>query len=290
MEFVAVFNGLGNQMSQFAFYLAKKKYNPNCRLLIIDNPDSHNGYELARVFNVDYSPSIFDKFISLLYRKLYWKKSVQCMLHMIGFRAIIEPRNYDYSFDYLKNNKYGIKIYVGGWHSEKYFTHIEKEICTIFDFSVDKDLHYQEILNKIRTDNSSISIHIRRGDYLNIKPNDFWQLNGVATDEYYRKSLKYITEKVQHPHLYVFSNDIEWCKQNIQYSNVTFVSCNKGTNSWRDMQLMSECRHHIIANSTFSWWGAWLSKDKNGIIIHPQWFIRDVLTKDFYPDRWICLA
>lgn len=97
-----------------------------------------------------------------------------------------------------------------------------------------------------------------------------------------------IKKKIDNPVFFIFSNDIDWCKNNLKLDHSTLVSCNQGKDSWRDMQLMSECRHHIMANSTFSWWGAWLSKHK-GIIVHPRWFIRDVETKDFYPKRWISI-
>lgn len=291
MNYVIIFNGLGNQMSQYAFFLSKKRIDPKCRILIIDNPKSHNGYELNKVFKIRNKENILDKIVKWGYLHLYNRTKIRKLLNFIGFRVLYEPRNYDYTPSLLnKNNKWGINLYWGGWHTEKYFLSIENEIKRIFTFnSISQGEDYQNILAEIKKDNNSVSLHVRRGDYLNIKSDDYWQLGGVATEEYYQKCINYIQEHVTNPHFYIFSNDIEWCQNNLKLKNVTFITCNQGKKSWRDLHLMSECRHHIIANSSFSWWGAWLSPHKSGITLHPRWFIRNVETKDFYPEKWICI-
>lgn len=84
-------------------------------------------------------------------------------------------------------------------------------------------------------------------------------------------------------------NVINWCMKTFGTENMYYVDCNKGKDSWRDMYLMSECRHHINANSTFSWWAAWLSPYSNGIVLHPKYFIKDIETKDYYPQKWIMI-
>lgn len=297
MNYVIIFNGLGNQMSQYAFYLAKRQYDSKCKLLIINNPNSHNGYELDKVFNIKNQEKLLDKIIRWCYIQLYNRSSfIQKILNYLCFRVIHEPKNYDYTPILLEDRKNGINLYHGGWHTEKYFHSIETEIRDVFTFSdislnsqAQEDKEYLNILREIKSNNNSISLHVRRGDYLNIKPNDYWQLGGVATEEYYHKCIDYIQKHVTNPHFYIFSNDIEWCQNNFKLKNVTFITCNQGKKSWRDLHLMSECRHHIIANSTFSWWGAWLSPYKSGITLHPRWFIRNVETKDFYPEKWICI-
>jgi hypothetical protein len=96
--------------------------------------------------------------------------------------------------------------------------------------------------------------------------------------------------KVENPHFFVFSNDLVWVKENIFIKNVTYVDCNAGKNSWKDMYLMSLCQHNIIANSTFSWWGAWLNKNKNKIVISPKRFLNSDTTTDVYPDAWTTLG
>lgn len=288
MEFVEIFNGLGNQMSQYAFYLSKKKSNPHCRLLVIDNPEEHNGYELKRIFAIDYRYSLWERICLSIYKRLYLGR-LRSFACKIGIQKIFEPQNYDYT-PQLHNKHSGIKVFWGGWHSEKNFLDVEEDVRKIFTFPVQNDTEYNSMLDNVRKEKNSVSIHVRRGDYLNIPKSSYYQFAGVATDEYYQQAIQYINEHIVNPVFYVFSNDIEWCKQNIHCKNVIFVTCNTGLNSWRDMQLMAECRHHIIANSSFSWWGAWLSKyDNIGITIRPKWFIRNVITKDVYPERWIVI-
>lgn len=288
MEYVVIFNGLGNQMSQYAFYLSKKKTNPKCGLYIINNPNEHNGYELKRIFGINYKDSFRDKLCKFIYDKgaiSRFHKFIQIM----GVEKLYEPLNYDYT-PALHQKLHGIKLLWGGWHSEKNFLNVENEVRQTFVFPVTDDKPYNELLESIRKDIASVSIHVRRGDYVNIRPDNYYQFGEVATNEYYQKAIEYIKQHIEAPHFYVFSNDIEWCKENIKADKITFVTGNIGKNSWRDMQLMTECRHHIIANSTFSWWGAWLSKyEKTGITIRPKWFIRNVQTKDIYPERWVKL-
>jgi hypothetical protein len=139
----------------------------------------------------------------------------------------------------------------------------------------------------IDADTSSVSLHIRRGDFLlTSRANGVKPHAGVCTVEYYRKAIDYMRQHVDAPNFYVFSDDIEWCKATFGTESMNYIDCNHGCDSWRDMKLMSMCRHHINANSTFSWWGAWLSPHR-GIVLRPSRFVSDIVTKDFYPDSWI---
>lgn len=287
MEYVLIFNGLGNQMSQFAFYLAKKKTSPKCKLLIIDNKSSHNGYELNKVFGIQHNETFFDKIISCIYKKSSINRLGKLLMLLLNIHIIREAKNYDYDKNNFKLRLFGIYIFIGGWHSEKNFINIKEQILLTFKFpEPQREDEFSNLLSQIRRSENSVSIHIRRGDYLNIPPSSFWQFGGVCTDEYYKCAISYIEKNLNNPHFYIFSNDIEWCEKNLHLENSTIVTCNQGRNSWRDLQLMSECKHHIIANSSFSWWGAWLSK-YDGITIRPKWFIRELITKDFYPSSWI---
>lgn len=287
MEYVLIFNGLGNQMSQFAFYLAKKEISPKCKLLVIDNKSSHNGYELNKVFGIQNKNTLFDKIISKIYKMSCTNRIWRLVMLLLNFHIIRESRNYDYNEDNFKKRRFGIYIYIGGWHSEKNFISVKDKILATFKFpECQSEDDFGNLLSQIRHGENSVSIHIRRGDYLNISPSSFWQFGGVCTDEYYKWAISYMEKNLPNPHFYIFSNDIEWCKNNLHLGNSTIVTCNQGINSWRDLQLMKECQHHIIANSSFSWWGAWLSKHE-GITIRPKWFIRELTTRDFYPTSWI---
>lgn len=291
MDIVVIFNGLGNQMSQYAFYLAKKKDNLNCH--VIFDPKStnvHNGAELKRVFGIELNRNYLDKIISYFYGYILNKRIVNKLFSLVGIRMIYEPKNYDYREELLKPSSNFISFYWGGWHSEKYFKDIELEVKKVFKFpEVTNSPYFTEWFNKIFLDNNSVSIHIRRGDYLD-KPSDpYYQFNGVCTIDYYEKAILYLKERILEPNFYIFSNDINWCMKTFGTENMYYVDCNKGKDSWRDMYLMSECRHHINANSTFSWWAAWLSPYSNGIVLHPKYFIKDIETKDYYPQKWIMI-
>ena len=161
----------------------------------------------------------------------------------------------------------------------KYFEGIENDIKKDFRFKNQLDNKNLEILNEIENSNS-ISIHIRRGDYMS--PENYNMYGCIATPTYYKKAIKVIEEKVENPTFFVFSNDMDWVKKNIQInSRVFYIDINSGNGSYKDMQLMSNCKHNIIANSSFSWWGAWLNENKNKIVIAPKkWINREDVDSD----------
>ena len=287
MEVVLLFNGLGNQMSQYAFYLAKKE---KMRCFFIFDPRStneHNGYELERAFNIK-ATSILQRIITYIYIYGTGHPIISKLLKPF-IKIIKEPLNYDYNPNYIKKRGDAlINIYIGGWHSEKYFSHIRPKLLNEFTFNLkDINKNNKHWANIIKNDSHSISIHIRRGDYINIDPNNYYQFNNVATTEYYNEAIKYFKFQYNDAHFYIFSNDIEWCKQNYIGHEYFFIDINNGQDSYYDMYLMTLCKHHINANSTFSWWGAGLSTNQTCRTIVPKCFIRNVVTKDLYPSNWI---
>jgi hypothetical protein len=177
----------------------------------------------------------------------------------------------------------------GYWQTEKYFKNIEKIIrkeCTVKSPISGKNA---EIMKKIQSGNS-VSMHIRRGDYAsNPATNDYF---GTFGPEYYKKAMTIIAEKRQNPHLFVFSDDHEWVKKNIILPYpTTYVDHNGADKNYEDLRLMSLCDHFVISNSSFSWWGAWLSKNPNKIVIGPKkWFNKvkpNIKTDDIMPEEWI---
>jgi hypothetical protein len=165
---------------------------------------------------------------------------------------------------------------IDGWfQSYKYFNEYKDIIKKEFTF---KD----EILNKCKSIINSylnpVSIHIRRGDY--VKHPGFW----VITPEYINEALQHFTDK-EYTFL-IFSDDIEWCKQ-IFPEGVVFM---EGNNQFEDLCLMSLCKHNIIANSSYSWWGAWLNQNQDQRVIAPKnWFINPKPLNDLYLDNWIII-
>ena len=153
-----------------------------------------------------------------------------------------------------------------------------------FSFKLELISNKNLSLAKTIRETNSVSIHVRRGDYLMEIGWDTCNL------EYYNKAIKYIEQILPHCTFYVFSDDILWCMKNLTNKyNFIYVDWNKGNDSWQDMYLMSQCKNNIIANSTFSWWGAWLNNNPQKIVITPSiWFNdRNPNDCDIIPDNWI---
>ena len=189
-----------------------------------------------------------------------------------------EPNDFTYQKEFKLNTSKNI-ILDGYFQSYKYFEHIKDKILDIFSPSV-KDLNY--INKKYKTGKGIVSIHVRRGDYTNL--NDYHHNLKL---EYYLNAIDYFTDK----EFLVFSDDIQWCKSQFKGDHFKFV---EGEKDYIDLYIMSLCEHNIIANSTFSWWGAYLNKNSNKIIIYPnKWFgpkNDEFKTIDLFPDEWICLT
>lgn len=278
MIIVRVTGGLGNQMFQYAMYKSLEKKGKLVKLdskSFYETKKEHNGYELERIFDIKPNKPTkedLEKFdennISTLFkikRKLFGDK-----------KFVYDTKEYIFNKDVykLKNS------YLNGyWQSIKYFEGIENDIKKDFRFKNQLDNKNLEILNEIENSNS-ISIHIRRGDYMS--PENYNMYGCIATPTYYKKAIKVIEEKVENPTFFVFSNDMDWVKKNIQInSRVFYIDINSGNGSYKDMQLMSNCKHNIIANSSFSWWGAWLNENKNKIVVAPKkWINREDVDSD----------
>lgn len=169
---------------------------------------------------------------------------------------------------YLFDKK--IIYYSGVLYDSNLIEKIYKFLIKDFEFPKLTDVKNTEILKKIESCNS-VSIHIRRGDYLNHP-----LFGEICNKEYYRKAIKIIENKVKKPVFFIFSNDIEWVKENIKIDNESYyIDWNlEEKDSYKDMQLMSRCKHNIIANSSFSWWGALLNTNKEKIVILPKQWIK----------------
>lgn len=178
----------------------------------------------------------------------------------------------------------------GYWQSEKYFLPIEDKIRKTFVFPNFSEIKNIEASTKMMSENS-VSIHIRKGkDYM--RPGGTG--HGTCTKSYYDDAIRYIEERVTKPVFYVFTDNPQWVKENLTSIKYTLVNWNpvSGPTNYRDIQLMSCCKHNIIANSSFSWWGAWLNSNKDKIVIGPKiWFNpenRDQ-PKDLICDSWVAI-
>lgn len=177
-----------------------------------------------------------------------------------------------------------VPIYLSGyWQSEKYFVGVKDSLRKLMTPAAAMDSRNADLITQMRS-SESVSIHIRRTDY---KPNSFFQPMGL---DYYQRALEYIDKKITNPRFFVFSDDIAWSREELSgLKNVTFVDHNKGDDSFKDLLVMSACRNQIIANSTFSWWAAWLNDNTSKTVIAPQtWFHNTWVTKKepVYPSRF----
>ncbi|WP_026653803.1 alpha-1,2-fucosyltransferase [Butyrivibrio proteoclasticus] len=280
MVIVRIQGGLANQMFQYAFYywLTQKHIEKSLDIdTYIDNsmyyhrvPSQecdpvHNGYELEKVFGIkDKSADLKDVYRLSEYRyDIVRKAFVKAKVKLAGRKKTQIGDNEDY-LEHVDLATADEMYFSGTWAAKfKYANDYSSKIRDIFSFPEIVDDNNMKIRLKIEETNS-VSIHVRRGDYLNIR-------NGInLKKDYYDNAIEIIRRRVNHPVFFVFSDDIEWCKKNINYGDTFFIDWNKGDESYRDMQLMSLCKHNIIANSTFSAWASWLNRNEDRIVISPE--------------------
>jgi len=183
----------------------------------------------------------------------------------------------------------GKNVYLKGYfQSEKYFLPASDVIKADFTFKNDIVKDLQEFSISLKNMNS-VSVHIRRGDFSKDLPTKDY--HGVLNLDYYKSAIELIKSKISHPTFYFFSDDINWVKENLSIPGSTFVSGNITQSHFEDLYLMSQCNHNIIANSSFSWWGAWLNNNPSKIVIAPEkWFNKGPQdTEDLIPKNWIRL-
>ncbi len=179
--------------------------------------------------------------------------------------------------------------YISGFYqTEKYFKYIREDLLKDFTLKTPLNKKNQEILDKINS-TESVSLHFRRGDYT--KKNN-QKTYGTFTEEYYQNAVKTIAEKTgKNLTLFVFSDDINWVKENVKFDYETvYVDVNNDKQGYFDLELMKHCKHNVIANSSFSWWGAWLNENENKIVVAPQKWIATLDSNyDIIPENWITL-
>jgi hypothetical protein len=287
-----IIGGLGNQMFQYATGRAMALRHHQSLLLDISgfaDYGLHQGFELKRVF--DCSAEIASEHD--LRKILGWQHSpfarralIRPRLAMFRCREFVVEPHFQYwaGLDDVAPESY----LVGYWQSEKYFSGVAAQIRHDFTFRLplnNLNAAVAEQISSVR----AVSLHVRRGDYVN-NPNTT-ATHGLCSLDYYWDAVRYISEQVSHPHFFVFSDDIVWVKENLNIDfPCQYVNHNQGAESYNDMRLMSMCQHHIIANSSFSWWGAWLNPKANKVVVAPQrWFANQSDVRDLLPKSWVSL-
>jgi hypothetical protein len=222
-------------------------------------------------------------------RVLEWKTPLRKVLlrrnffGLRGKRLVVEPQ-----FTYWSEIRAAESTcYLAGyWQSERYFSDIANRIREDFCFR-DELTHDNEVVRSEIASSVAVSVHVRRGDYVtNPKIAAF---HGVCAPEYYERAVAHIRSRYGSARFFVFSDDIDWARTHIPVpAGSCFVAGNAGVADYRDMHLMSLCHHHVVANSTFSWWGAWLGAEQDKIVVAPKnWFdSAQQDTSTLFPPAW----
>lgn len=269
--------GLGNQMFIYAFALHLSKIHPNTRIDLSDmvHYHVHNGYELPRVFG------LADRTV----RMPQWVKKT---LEFLFFNTILERKQrHDTLRPFERHRLWPFIYYKGFYQSERYFKDVEEEVRKAFAFRPSQaSERTRGMLAQIEADRRAVSLHVRRGDYL--KPRHWEDLGSVCQRPYYENALREMNRLRSDARFYVFSDDPKWVQENLQLpADTVFVDWNHGLDSWQDMMLMSRCRAHIICNSTFSWWGAWLNPRADKTVIAPARWFRHSKAPGILPESWV---
>lgn len=286
MKIVNIIGGLGNQMFEYAMYLALKDAHPQEEIKVCTRSFGgyglHNGLEIQRIFGVELPEASLWELTKVAY-PFFNYKTWQVMRHFLPVRKSMTRGGFDIPFDFSQVTREDSCYYEGYWQNEKYFQHIREKILTAYTFPAFEDETNKDLAERLKTSNAA-SCHIRRGDYLK-EP-----AMCVCTPSYYARAITKMNESVN-PELYViFSDDIQWCKENISQligkRDAVFVDWNKGEQSFRDIQLMTLCKHNIIANSSFSWWGAWLNQNEGKVVVAPEAFTKNRPINDPICNNW----
>lgn len=299
MVIISLFGGLGNQMFQYALgrHLAYK-LNTDLKFDIsinLERTDFHSEdipflYDIFPVKGAVADQKEINKF-KIKFESTFLKRNFKSINEMISNFYIRKKGFIKESFYQFDKNILAIKTdcyLVGYWQSEKYFKDIEEIIRDDFRFISKNTAENAEITDKINLANS-VSIHLRGMDF--VKKDKIRKRHYICDHEYYKRCIDYIVTKLKDPIFFIFSDDIEWAQEFLKIELPHFFI--KG-NSWNknqheDLRMMSLCKHNIIANSSFSWWAAWLNENKQKIVLAPKRWVNDQIidTKDLIPEKWI---
>lgn len=284
VDIVRFKGGLGNQMFQYALVeaLRARGREVGCNFGFYRKNTNLRGFELDKVFNgVDINEVSDDIFCEIDER---WNKIKENSEKLERFKNDTENR-----FFYVeeKSYVYDKKIFqtkdctfVGYWQTERYFRNIRSVILKRFQFDISDNI-LKQLGDKYSQE--YVSIHIRRDDYLQ---NERYQVIDI---DYYKEAIKMMKMKFQTTKFIVFTDDLVWAKENLTLEGVEFFDASVFAvyENWYDMYLMTRCKGNIIANSSFSWWGAWLNTNQDKVVIAPKRWIKGEKTSDIWCENWI---
>lgn len=292
MIIVKLVGGLGNQLFQYAFARSVSS-RLKTKFSLDRNPfDTYytlHKYSLGH-FNIKQSFAKDSDFCGFVWvrkqNKLFdiFYKYLRAKSKILPFYYPEQRFHFDPSV-FSKNQTY----FDGFWQTEKYFKEIEKDLIEELTLTEPLSSYSQEILEKIKTSNA-VSLHVRRADYITNKHAN--TVFGTCSMDYYKKAIEHVTKHTTLPTFFIFSDDYAWAVENFKFLIYPVICVqNTAEKNYEDLILMSSCKHNIIANSSFSWWGAWLNQNKEKIVIAPtKWFSTQkttTSTEDIIPDAWI---
>ena len=287
MYIVDFCGGLGNQMYQYALFRALQEKGIDAKMSTIHYehtgdhiPQHGKSFLLADIFNIkaDYADKKYINRLGDVSRGFFARA-----LRKLGCYKKTHKKESECDYPTMDQILSYKKAYLEGyWQNFDYSRQIEDKLRQELTFKQPLDEKNAQIAQQIKNCNA-VSIHVRRNDYLNVP------MYKIQDGNYYVSAVEFVKQNVENPVFFCFSDDIEWCKNTFKDCNMVFVDWNSGTDSYRDMQLMSMCKHNIVANSTFSVWAAWLNNNPQKIVIRPKEYFNDgYVERDFaWPCEWI---
>ena len=287
-QVIIKFDGrMANQMFQWAFGRAYQKQT-NIMPCFDDSRETLKlgCFKLTKDLKL-VKKSFFNKFLrkTIPFRNL---RNNLTEMKFNEYKHFNEKKCFVYEPDLLEKEA---PAYISGFfQTEKYFMNIRETLLSDFELKKNLNKKNNEILEKIKNTNS-VSVHFRMGDYLKKRVSDIF---GTITPQYYFEGIEKIVNITnEKPVLFIFSDDINRIKKEYKFKYETvFVDVNSGKQGYFDLELMKNCKHNVIANSSFSWWGAWLNNNKEKVVIAPKYWQKNVECRngfDILPDNWICL-
>ena len=275
---VNLYGGLGNQMFGYAFCLYMQKKDSQRHWWIdayaCQNSNVHNGYELNKIFiGINASSELSEESHQKLSQVSDKYKTNIKELHLSQVQTFISSDK-------------SLVIYNGCWQCYPYVEACADELRQQFQFDETQLNEKNKKILEIISHRCTVSVHIRRGDYL--KGNNEWLYGGICTVAYYQAAMLQLEEMLpEKPYYLFFSDEPDWVKEYFNLPNSEIIDWNRKEESWQDLCLMAACRHHIIANSSFSWWGAWLGQHEDTLTIAPDLWYNTTHTPDLLPLQWI---
>jgi hypothetical protein len=293
---VALYGGLGNQLFQYATGLAMAKHYGASLVLDLSWFDSVHGLQNTTIRNFALRPFAIQaelktgEFPALSEQNIF-KRLVNKILRRIGLDVlqgkIFTEKKFRFDPEIFHLN---CPIWLNGyWQSPKYFENLGHDIHSAIGRPQNLSAESAAMLEKISAA-QSICAHVRRGDYVTNQQAS--ETHGLCNLDYYKQGIHLVSADLSNPHCFVFSDDPQWVRENFDVGiPITVVDINDADNAHQDLWLMAACRRFVIANSSLSWWGAWLGRNPCKKVVAPkQWFMGDARdTRDLIPDGWIRL-